>query len=126
MEWFDNIIEDVWYSISQYFSNSSDDNLLSPLYSFVEGLFHIITQILTRLWTFFFGEFTSVVYNILFDNYDNTVSTGRFAVDRIFSFQGNSSDVFTVDMIYFFFGCIVIIFFFKLIVHIVLRLIHMS
>lgn len=126
MEWFDNVLEDIWDSISQYFSSSSDDSLLSPLYDFVQGLFHIITQLISHLWSFFFGEFTSLIYGMMFDNYDSTVSTGRFAVDQIFSFQSHSNDVFTVDMIYFYFGCVITVFFFKLVIHIVSKLVRLS
>lgn len=123
MEFLNNLIDDFWTFISN--SQEGSESANSIFYNFFYSIFQLILKWITEGWSFLFGEFTTFIYGILFNNYGSTVNTGKYAIGRIFSFQSNSSDVFSVDMIYFFFGCIITVFVFKFIINILLKVLGM-
>ncbi len=114
MEFLNDLVDRFWIFISDYQQQTEENN--DFFLDIFRSIIHLFLKWIADGWSFLFGEFTTFIYSLLFDNYDSTVNTGKFAVDRIFSFQP-SGDVFSFDMIYFFFGCIFTIFIFKFILN---------
>lgn len=124
MDWLNNFIDDFWSNVSDFFS-SEDEGLLYYTFEIIGSFFNLILQWISYGWSFLFDNLISFFYSIFFSNYEGTVNTGKYAVDSIFSFQNHSTSLFSVDMIYFFFGCVIMVFIFKFVLKIVLQLVGM-
>ncbi len=123
MSTISDFIDRIWQFIggTADLFNDSDYNIL---YVLRDKFFSLVLQGIAEGFSFLFGEFLNSIYRILFSNPDGTISTGKYAVDRLFSFNV-SNDVFSVDMIYFFFGLVLTIFIFKFIFDLFLKFMGM-
>ncbi len=123
MSTLSEFIDRIW----QYIGGVSDlfnDSDYAIYYVIRDKFFALVLQGISEGFSFLFGEFLNSIYRILFSNPDGTISTGKYAVDRLFSFKV-SNDVFSVDMIYFFFGLILTVFIFKFVFDLFLKFMGM-
>lgn len=120
MNTLSDFIDRVWQFIGG-FADTMNDSDFSLYFLIRDKFFSLVLQGISEGFSFLFGEFLNSIYRILFSNPQGTISTGKYAVGRLFSFNV-SSDVFSIDMIYFFFGLILTIFIFKFVFQIFLKI----
>jgi hypothetical protein len=123
MNTISEFIDRLWQFLGG-FADSMNDSDYAIYYVIRDKFFALVLQGITEGFSFLFGEFLNSIYRILFSNPSGTVSTGKYAIGRLFSYNV-SGDVFSVDMIYFFFGLVLTIFIFKFIFDLFLKIMGM-